>query len=493
MLASSIRLSKTKFLHGLQCHKLLWWMVHEPRAPELVPDASVQFIFEQGREVGHVAHSYVRGGVLINVPVFQRARRLRATAEALANGARVLYEGAFEHEGVLVLADILERTGSGWTLIEVKSSTRVKAEHLPDLAIQTHVLRGAGLAVSRAELMHLNRDCRHPDLSNLFSRQDCTEEVESLLQEVPADVQDQMEMLRQTLPGVEPGEHCYAPRDCPFLERCWPEAPPHAIDTLYRLHAGRKRALVEEGYQTLHDLPPNVHLTEIQSRQRRAIQIGEIVIDRGLRAALQDLESPLAFLDFETVAPAIPVWNGCGPYSQAPVQFSVHIQAKNGRLRHFEWLADGPDDPREALARALIDAVQGAGSILVYNATFERQCLQALAELLPHHATALTAIEAKLWDLLPVIRNHIYHPGFEGSFSLKAVFPALVPGPGYDTLNIAGGEEASQKLYELLIKEKPLAPKARARMRRDLLRYCETDTLALTRLLLTLRNLAPMV
>ena len=217
------RLSKSKFMCGLQCLKWLWWEVHEPDAGELEVDPATQFVFDRGTEVGELARTYIPGGVLIDVPHRERERRLRVTAEALQNGARVLYEPAFEHDGVLILADILRRSRGGWTLIEVKSSTRRKPEHLFDLAIQAHVLRGAGLELDRMELMHLNRECRHPDLSNLFTREDCTDEVEGLLPMIPREVRAQKKALRGPLPPIQPGDHCTDPYECPFFDRCWPE------------------------------------------------------------------------------------------------------------------------------------------------------------------------------------------------------------------------------------------------------------------------------
>ncbi len=143
----ALRLSKSRYISGLQCAKRLWWEVHEPEAPELAPDPGQQFIFDRGHEVGRLAQTYVPGGVLIDVPHLERERRLRETAEAVRGGAGVLYEPAFEHDGVIIVADILQRIRGGWNLIEVKSTTSVKPQHLPDVAIQVHVLRGAGLEV----------------------------------------------------------------------------------------------------------------------------------------------------------------------------------------------------------------------------------------------------------------------------------------------------------------------------------------------------------
>ena len=58
----------------------------------------------------------------------------------------------------------------------------------------------------------------------------------------------------------------------------------------------------------------------------------------------------------------------------------------------------------------------------------------------PHGADQ--EIQSRLWDLLPVVRNHVYHPRFAGSFSLKDVLPALVPEMTYGGMEIANGQDA---------------------------------------------------
>ncbi len=484
------RLSKSKYASGLQCHKKLWWEIHEPDAPELVPDAALQFIFDQGHEVGRVAQTYVPGGVLIDVPHTERQRRLQATDAALRDGATVLYEPAFEHDGVVAVVDILERTRGGWNLIEVKSTTKMKPQHLPDVAVQTYVLHGAGLEVKRAELMHLNRECRYPDLSNLFERQDLTPVVEELMDDIPTEVRAMHRMLRGPLPDVAIGPQCHGPYDCPFIERCWPEPTPDAIGNLYRLSRARREQYKDDGYESIAELPDDAKLTPIQERQRRALRAGGLVVEPGLAAALEEFERPLAYLDFETVAFPIPIWEGCHPYDQVPVQLSVHHRPVRGRMRHDEWLADGNEDPREALARKLIAFTRTAKTIVAYNAPFERNRISELGEHLPHHAAKLNAIEARVVDLLPVVRNHLYHPAFEGSFGLKQVVPALIPRLRYDDLEVAGGAAASQMLMTLITKGGAIKQRERRRLRRELLKYCAMDTLALLKLHEKLEELA---
>src|SRR5262245_7399892 len=137
----SIGLSKSRVMAGLQCHKRLWWTVHEPEAPELLPDDLTQALFDDGARVGAAARAYVPGGVLIDVPYRAYAERLTATQEAMAGGAQVIYEASFRADSVFVSVDILERTPAGLTIVEVKSTTRIKEQHLPDVALQAQIGR----------------------------------------------------------------------------------------------------------------------------------------------------------------------------------------------------------------------------------------------------------------------------------------------------------------------------------------------------------------
>ena len=489
MPSGAIRLSKSRVLAGLQCHKRLWWTVHEPASPELQPDDALQALFDDGTYVGRVARAHVPGGVLIDLPYNAYDERIARTEAALQRGAPVIYEASFRAGQVFVSVDILERRPEGTSVIEVKSTTRVKEQHLQDVSVQAHVLNQSGVAAARLEIMHLNRACAYPDLSNLFTRTDVTEPACSALEMMPRAIQEQLAMLAGPIPEVAIGEHCSTPYECPFKGRCWPTLPPHHVSTLYA--AGRRARLLEEqGYATIHELPDDIPLKAVQDRQRRAVQAGRLIVEPDLAAALRDLEPPLAFLDFETVGLPIPVWNGCHPYDAVPVQFSCHVEDAGGCLTHHEWLAEGPGDPRPALAERLIRACSSARTIVVYYAAFERDCLRRMADALPALADPLRGFADRLVDLLPMVRNHVYHPAFGGSFSLKSVLPAMVPELRYDLLPISDGQTASLELERLMFQEAEMAPEARAQLREDLLRYCQQDTWGLVKLLERLRLLA---
>ncbi|MBN2114130.1 MAG: DUF2779 domain-containing protein [Acidimicrobiia bacterium] len=487
-MAAFTHLSKSRFASGLQCHRRLWWEVHEPEAPELVPDAAAQAVLDQGTRVGELARDYVPGGYLIDLPYNAFEERLAATRDLLARGVPAIYEGSFRADGAYAAADILERHGASYRLIEVKSTTKVKEEHLPDVAFQLHLLRRCGVPVDGAELMHLNRECAYPHLEDLFVREDVTGEAEAWQAELPAEIAAQTAMLAGGLPDVAPGPQCTRPYACPFYGRCSRVLPPHHVSTLYRVRSFGIE-WIARGLETIDRLPSH-ELSPPQARQQRAVHTGRPVVEPGLGRALQAFREPLAFLDFETVAPAIPMWDGCHPYDAVPAQFSLHYLAADGSVSHRQFLADGPADPRPEVARRLVAACGVPGMIVAYNASFERRVIEALAESVPEQSAKLLAIAARLADLLPLVRDHVYHPGFEGSFSLKRVLPALVPEHGYDKLEVAEGSAASALLERLLFRSGAMAPEEEAAARAALLRYCALDTMSLIRLLQRLRHLA---
>ena len=157
------------------------------------------------------------------------------------------------------------------------------------------------------------------------------------------------------------------------------------------------------------------------------------------------------------------------------------------RPSHVDYLHERDDDPRPALAERLIAALGHEGSVCTYSG-YERQVLRALAAALPRRAEALRAVEARLFDLLPVVRGAYYHPDFRGSFSLKSVLPVLVPGLGYDDLPIADGQTAALRYAAALAHPDP---GERRRTFADLRAYCARDTLAMVRLREALARLEP--
>jgi hypothetical protein len=153
---------------------------------------------------------------------------------------------------------------------------------------------------------------------------------------------------------------------------------------------------------------------------------------------------------------------------------------------HSEYLADATKDCERELAEALIDALGDKGSIIVYS-SFEETRIKALRDALPDLAVSLQAILDRLLNILPIIQDHIYHPEFRGSFSIKKVLPALVPDLSYAGLEVADGEAAITRFARMARGE--ITGDAVETTRQQLLDYCELDTYAMVRLHETLSHL----
>ncbi len=519
------QLSKSRFVAGYRCHRLLWWTVHEPNAVELQPDKVLQDRFDQGAQVEELARALFADGAMVALPHTAVAERVEETNALVAQEVPAVFRGTFVADDTRVDVDVLERDGDGWRLIEVKSSNSQKEEHVVDAAVQLHVLRRSGLDVRSAEILHLNGEYRFPTApsalgprlsAELFQRTDVTASVEQLLPMIPDEIEAQRAMLDGPIPAQPVGLHCSEPHDCPFMDRCWPDDPDEIGDLYWVGRKKRREDWVAEGITRISQIPAKKKLNDVQRRQIKSIRENTLIVEPTLAKALEPFEVRLGFLDFETIQRAVPVWPGMGPWEQAAAQFSFHIErAPRDRLRlvkdisregaenaeqydvlepqepydHYDFLAEGPLDCRPALARAMVEATKDAQRVVTYS-SFEKTRIKGLQQAVPELRAELEALEHKLIDLLPVIQKHVYHPKFDGSFSLKKVLPALVPELSYSDLVIVDGLAASVEIARLLFVAGKIAPEEQARVRRDLLNYCDRDTWAMVRLLETLRRLA---
>ena len=474
---------------GVQCLKRLYWQVHEPELGG-VPDAAAVTIMEQGREVGKLARLLFEDGVEVKSGDPEEA--VRITRELIANpDIPAIFEAAFENGGVFVRVDILHRRRDGrWRLIEVKSTTELKEHHLDDVAIQHRVVSRSGLDLASSCLAHINRsyvfDGGSFDVWRFFKIRNLTRRIERLLPKLTFLLRSEFRVLAMpTAPDLPTGPHCTDPITCEFYDRCNPPLPDDHIGYIPRIHASAVGELAEMGVQSIHDIPDDFGLSERQRRVCTCVQTGEPWYSPELKDVLGELKYPIYFMDFETVNPAIPRFSGMRPYDQIPFQWSVHVLREPGtELEHFEFLAMDTNDPRREFISSLCDALGESGSIVVYS-NFESQRLSKLAAWLPEFEGRIKKIQARLWDLLTVVRKHVYHPKFAGSYSIKDVVPALVPGMTYEGMEVADGTGAGLA-WESLVRGS-LDQAERERIKKALLEYCGQDTLAMVRLLKQLR------
>lgn len=422
-------LSKSRYLHGLQCPKYLWletW--HKELKNEF--DETTEEILAQGHQVGALAQELFPGGVEIPYEGLSIEEQLQQTQKALKS-SKVIYEASFQHNGVFVKADILRKVRGGWELYEVKSSSKLKDTHSDDLAVQYHVITNAGIQITKAQLVHINSSYQRKDTldpQQLFTVINLTEDVLKMQLAVKKQIAAQKKMLAGAEPDVPIGSYCYEPYECAFTGHCWQEVLEEGSVFDLAGNGADCYQLFHEGIKRLKDIP----LDRLKGKQRQQAEATKkkqtIVNKEGLQEFLDRLKYPLCFLDFETFQEAIPSYNGQSPYQQIPFQFSLHIQKKpGGKLYHQEYLAQPNVDPRKEFLDELLQVLPDDGCILVYYQPFEQDKLQKLGELFPRKSKQIQKLIGNMVDLLdPFKARHLYSWKQHGSHSLKAVLPAFI-------------------------------------------------------------------
>ncbi len=345
-----------------------------------------------------------------------------------------------------------------------------------------------GASSSRASrLRNIDNGFVYPgdgDYRGLLVEQDVTGEVRARKAEIKTLIQDAQTIIAGPEPNREMGPHCTDPHACTFTAYCMTLAPPgpkHPIDWLPRRSKGLKKFLVKEGIRDISEVPDE-RLNDLQRRVKAATLNNELYFEAGAaRDALAEYEAPFSFLDFETVQFAIPIWAGTRPYQQVPFQFSLHDVDGQGRVRHFSFLDLEGSLPERRFAEALVKQAEGEGAIFVYNAQFERSRIRELAERHDDLRKPLKRVARRLVDLMPVARNHLYHPTQQGSWSIKSIVSALFPDLDYAALiGVKDGQMAMDAYLEAI--EPGIEPTRLADIRSELELYCANDTLALMRL-----------
>lgn len=473
-------LSKTKLMRGYRCLKCIYLTIHQPELePAVTPE--LQALFDQGNLIGETARKYKPGGTLVDCKPWEFGDALAKTRELIAAGTETIYEAAFDYAGCYARADIIQysRESKRWNIYEVKSTLSVKEEHLQDIGLQTWIMAKSGLPIEKVHVMHLNKECRFPDLSNLFIQVDVTQEMRDNYPLVQPKVKEIYDTItRDKVPDIDIGPQCHEPTECPFTAHCWKNIPEPSVFNLPGIKE-RKWELYQEGIISLDD-PRLTDLTEIQQRMVDVYKSGERYVDHAaIRAAVAEWQYPLVFLDFETINPAIPRYDGCGPYQQVPFQFSAHVlAAPDAELTHHEFLVTDSTDPRPTLIPALLNACGTDGSIVAYYGKFEASRIKELAEYSPENSAALLALNERIVDPLPIFRAAVYDNAFEGSFSLKYVAPAILGAEqSYTGMEVANGGDA-QRAFEELCSPK-ITPERRQKLTDALLEYCEKDTMVM--------------
>ncbi|MFC1685600.1 DUF2779 domain-containing protein [Nanoarchaeota archaeon] len=486
-------LSKSKYLYGLQCSKYLWVSINDKGRLSGI-DEQTQFRFDEGHKVGELAKSLFSEGIEIGGPYWETKESDERSKKALAE-RKPLFEAGFLFERLYSRADVLLPVGKDeWDIIEVKSSTSVKDVNIFDVAFQRYCYEQSGLKIRKCFLMHLNNKyVRKGEVNNkeLFTKTEITDLVNEEIKNVPKRAKEMLKIIDSKIePKIDIGEFCKKPYSCSLMEECWKGLPEENVFDLYR---GGKKAfeLYDKGIRLIREIPEDFKLNDKQMIQKTCSLKKKVHVNKeAISSFIKKLEYPLYFLDFETYSTAIPLYDGLKPYQQIPFQFSLHVVDKEGKTKHYSFIAEGSKDPRKAFVEELKKVLGTKGDIIVYNQGFEQARIKELAELFPEYQKWAISTIKRMVDLLIPFRNFDYYNcKQQGSASLKAVLPA-VTGKTYEGMEIAEGGLASLRYLYIIhgdSKEKKASEEEIKKVRKDLEEYCALDTEAMIWILDELR------
>ena len=459
-------------MSGLKCPRHLWFLINKPdQLPKF--DAKTQARFDIGHDVGNYAKKLHPKG--IEIPFSNEAIKL--TKEALKKRVP-LFEATFSHKNSYAKVDLLVPVHKDeWDLYEVKSSGSVKDDHVKDVSFQKYCLEGAGIKLRKCHVMFINNEYVKKGKINpklLLESEDVTDQLETTVEE---QITQLITIIQGKEPKVQLGTECKDPWKCPV---CSNEIKGD-VANLYWI-GNKAWQYYNQGITHIKDLPKDFKYNQKQLIQKA----NKLHVNKeNIHKFLKTLEYPIYCLDFETINPTIPLFDNSHPFQQLPFQYSIHIITKDS-IEHKEFLVNHNKDPRKDLIAAL-KKIGPKGTILAYNASFEKSVIEDLADYSKKDSKWLHALIPRFQDLLTPFKNFdIYHPKQNGSCSIKAVLPAFTE-TSYKDLSIAEGDTAQLEFMRITYTK--VSKEEKEKIRKALLKYCERDTQAMVDILNVLKSL----
>ena len=469
-------------MKGEQCQRLLWFADRKQ-----LPESSLmeQHRFSQGPVFEkYVKQLYPKGTELGDLDFNENIEKTKE----LVKGKKLIFEAGFKVEELFIRADILEPNGDGWNLYEIKASSdnpkdikKKWAKYVPDLAFQRYVIEKSRLNIKKCFVLLLNHEYIkngeiNPD--ELVKKYDVTEQVE-LVEGVEENAWKYLGTIKEEeTPPITISKKCNKSNkfyECPLKKECWGTLPTNNVLNLTKWQQYWK--FFHQGIIDMKDIPKEEKLNSKDENIKKAHLGCQVVVDKeSIKHFMNTLKFPLYHFDFETFDTAVPIYDKSKPYQKIPFQYSLHIQHEDGKLEHFEYLADGKEDPRIKLLEQLKGEIDGKGSVVVFNKSFENGVFKLLAEDFPEHAEWINKVLGRIVDLAVPFQNfHYYCPTQKGKYSIKKVLPAIT-GKGYDNLEINNGGDASILYYNSHIANKE---EVNDKLRQNMLNYCGLDTEAM--------------
>ena len=494
-------ISKSRFLQYHMCPKDAWFRLHMPDLEEFEVSTTEEGVMAQGVD----AEEYSKQLKIFEGYAEVTTWGYKAKDEIdtlIAQGVPALYQPTFVADGFIIRCDFLVRNTKTkkWDLYEVKATNSKKdgdedRDHISDVTFQTIVLERAGMDLGKKYVVHLNKEYvrgKKLDIEKLFVISDSTDQVKDKKEEIAEVMEKAKKYLNQE---KEPKGGC----ECHFYGRSshcstcsisHPEIPEYSVHDISRIGSGPKlRKFIEEGIYHLHDIEDISDLSEIQQNQIHTHKTGEVLVDKEeIRAILDSYSYPLYFFDYETFAPAVPLYEGYKTYQRIPIQFSLHvIDKKGGPVRHIDYLHEENSDPTDAVAKMLIEAIDPKGTVLAWNYSFEKTVTKEMGDRNSEYAKALNRICKQMKDLRDIFsKQHYVHKDFKGSSGIDSVMEVLLPEMSYDHLPYTGADVGYVWWSDIVNDGEE--PKNRAKMVHLVKEYCKQDTFVMVEIFRVLND-----
>lgn len=479
-------LSKSTFIRAKQCLKSLYLYKNNIYLRDKLSKEQ-QARFNRGINVGLLAQQLFPDGIDSSpkhVSLFHES--VIKTKELIQSGTKVIYEAAFQYNGVLIALDILVNENGKWNAYEIKSSAKITPTYISDAALQYYVINGCGIEIENFYIVHINTAYIRKGTINvheLFKINNVTKDILKQQENIAQILQLAFETLQANeAPPINPGPHCFDPYTCDFKGYCWKDIKDAEIFEFNGLSKQQQFEWYNKGWKKIEDIPIDELPNETLKKQAEATRKNSVLMNlEKLQDYVNIIHYPLLFIDFEIMMTAVPLFENTSPYQQLPVQFSVYQKEnENSDYLYYSFLAETGKDPRRAFTDALIRVCGNSGSIFVYDITSERSVINQLIQAFPEYEKPLQAIVSRLVDLsIPFKELYLYHPKMRGSTSIKNVAQAFCNDINFDELTISNGELASIA-FESLQQENDLFKILE--LKEQLEAYSKLDTWAMVRI-----------
>lgn len=437
-------------MRGHQCPLSFWLHYNKPKYKDAA-SPHLQQLLQQGTDIGLLARQLFPNGVDISPQQpYQTAKALEDTFAFISMGYETLYEAAFQYNGIYIAVDILVKINNKWVAFEVKSSQKIKEEHLYDAALQYYVIQHCGFDLADFALIHINPNYtfeQQLNCSQLFS----IKSVLPTLKSLHINITETMLSLQQLQhlphpPEIATGPQCLLPYTCDFFNHCWSQQlDEDSIIYLSGQNATTIASLLRQNINKLTEVPEEAEFTQSQLRQIYAHKLQQTCIDsQAIQHFLSTLHNQIVYLEVAEGMVPIPQTKGHTPYQYSPLLALLLTHEHNPQPMLFK--ASSVDLAADEFLQFLAQNIPPQTTILYYDTLSPTWAA--------YQATKAPNLPFQFVNLAFLFtENYMYTPSLKGQTDLLTIYQTFVPQPKQIPTDYRHKSTASKQLPHCLSKQ----------------------------------------